>query len=112
MAKEDVLHVLDRHLAVENTHESRRGCSRRSSPIASSSTAPSAWGGAGMKARPSTHAGAFAGVPSTGRPVELSVAVVVDFRDYWDAAGLARQLGVAALDVAASTAMSMGGRSA
>jgi len=83
MFNEDVLQVLDRHLAAENV-------------------------------------GAFAGVPSTGRAVELAVAVAVDFRDglmagerfYWDAAGLTRQLGVAALDVAGETAVLVGGRSA
>lgn len=59
------------------------------------------------------HIGAFAGVPPTGRTVEFSVAVVVELRDrllagerfYWDAAGLARQLGVATLgDPAAASA--------
>jgi steroid delta-isomerase-like uncharacterized protein len=67
-----------------------------------------------------THVGAFAGVAPTGRAVELSVAVVVDFRDglmagerfYWDAAGLARRLGVEALEVAGDPATAMGGRSA
>jgi steroid delta-isomerase-like uncharacterized protein len=54
-----------------------------------------------------SHVGAFAGVAPTGRPVEVSVAVVVEFRDglmagerfYWDAAGLARQLGASSLAV-------------
>src|SRR4051812_40054783 len=58
---------------------------------AGSAVAETAWRG--------THVGAFAGVPSTGRSVELSVAVAVDFRDgllagerfSWDAAGVARQ---------------------
>jgi steroid delta-isomerase-like uncharacterized protein len=57
-----------------------------------------------------THVGSFAGVPATGRPVELAVAVVVEFADglmtaerfYWDAAGLARQLGVDRLETSAS----------
>jgi steroid delta-isomerase-like uncharacterized protein len=52
-----------------------------------------------------THVGEFMGIAPTGRSVELTVAVVVGFRDgrmsgerfYWDAAGLARQLGVDAI---------------
>ena len=79
---------------------------------AGSAVAETAWRG--------THVGAFAGVAPTGRAVELSVAVAVDFRDglmagerfYWDAAGLARLLGVEALEVAGGTAMAVGGGSA
>ena len=49
-----------------------------------------------------THVGEFMGISPTGTSVELTVAVVVEFRDgrmsgerfYWDVAGLARQLGV------------------
>lgn len=48
------------------------------------------------------HVGDFLGLAPTGRPVELNVAVVVQFRDglmsgerfYWDSADLADQLGV------------------
>lgn len=66
-----------------------------------------------------THIGTFAGVAATRRSVELAVAVVIDFRDgmmtgerfYWDAAGLARQLGVATLVVDQAAELA-GGRSA
>lgn len=55
-----------------------------------------------------THRGEFMGIAPTGRPVEFTVAVVVEFRDgrmagerfYWDGAGLARQLGVEAMQAA------------
>lgn len=48
------------------------------------------------------HVGTFLGVPPTNRPIELSIAVVVDLGDdlmdgerfYWDRAQLANQLGV------------------
>ena len=67
-----------------------------------------------------THVGTFAGVAATHRAVEFTVAVVVEFRDrlmaserfYWDAAGLARQLGVATIGVVDPTAVFEGGRSA
>jgi len=67
-----------------------------------------------------THVGTFAGIAATHRPVEFTVAVVVEFRDglmaserfYWDAAGLARQLGVASLDIIDAVAPAAGGGSA
>ena len=67
-----------------------------------------------------THVGTFAGVAATHRAVEFTVAVVVEFRDglmaserfYWDAGGLARQLGVATLDIVDEVAPSAGGGSA
>jgi steroid delta-isomerase-like uncharacterized protein len=51
-----------------------------------------------------THVGEFLGIAPTGRPVELTIAVFVEFGDglmagerfYWDTARLARQLGVPA----------------
>ena len=152
MSNEDVMQVLDRHLAAENAHDldgvlatlvaecefvdatlgmrwnGHRGAAEhyrmwwdafdvqvtgeRLHLAAESAVAETTWRG--------THVGAFAGVAPTGRAVELSVAVVVDLRDgllagerfYWDGAGLARQLGVDAFDVAPGAAMTMGGRSA
>lgn len=67
-----------------------------------------------------THIGTFAGVAATHLAVEFTVAVVVEFRDglmagerfYWDAGGLARQLGVATLDIVDEVAPSAGGGSA
>ena len=152
MSTEEMLHVLDRHLAAENAHDlagvlatlvddcefvdtalgmqwsGHHGAAehyrmwwnafdlqvigQRLHLAPGSAVAETTWRG--------THVGAFAGVAPTRRAVELSVAVVVDFRDglmagerfYWDAAGLARLLGVDALEVAGRTAMVTGGRSA
>jgi len=67
-----------------------------------------------------THVGTFAGVAPTHRAVEFTVAVVVEFRDglmaserfYWDAAGLARQLGVATIGLGDQAAVFAGGRAA
>jgi steroid delta-isomerase-like uncharacterized protein len=67
-----------------------------------------------------THVGTFAGVAATHRAVDFTVAVVIDFRDglmagerfYWDAAGLARQLGVGTLGIADRAAVCAEGRSA
>ena len=66
-----------------------------------------------------THVGQFADVAATGSEVEFSVAVVITFRDglmagerfYWDAAGLARQLGVESLQTAVTSTTNSGERS-
>jgi steroid delta-isomerase-like uncharacterized protein len=50
-----------------------------------------------------THVGAFLGIPATGRPIDLPIAVVITFKDglmagerfYYDLATLLRQLGAA-----------------
>src|SRR5262245_23024076 len=55
-----------------------------------------------------SHVGAFCGVPASGRPIELRLAVVIGFRDglmdgerfYYDLATLLRQVGVASGDAA------------
>jgi steroid delta-isomerase-like uncharacterized protein len=52
------------------------------------------------------HVGAFCGVPASGRPIELRLAVVIGFRDglmdgerfYYDLATLLRQIGVTSVD--------------
>lgn len=52
-----------------------------------------------------THKGTFLGIPPTGRPIELSFVVFVDFRDglmsgerfYYDLVGLLRQIGATEL---------------
>ncbi len=66
------------------------------------------------------HVGTFGVAAASHLPVEFTVAVVVEFRDglmaserlYWDAAGLARQLGVATLGIVDHAPASAGGRSA
>jgi predicted ester cyclase len=66
-----------------------------------------------------THVGTFAGVAATHRAVEFTVAVVIEFRDGlmaserfdWDAAGLAKQIGVATLGFVDRAMVSAGGRS-
>jgi predicted ester cyclase len=71
-----------------------------------SAVAETTWKGA--------HRGEFMGIAATGRPVEFTVAVVVDFRDgrmsgerfYWDGARLARQLGAEAMRAADTKASS------
>lgn len=152
MSDNEVLQLLDRHVAAENEHDlagvlatlvadcefvdttlgmrwsGHAGAAahyamwwdafdvhvvgERLHLAAGSAVAETTWQG--------VHVGDFDGLASTGRAVELSVAVAVDFRDglmagerfYWDAAGLARQLGVTTLPGAGSSALSAGGRSA
>ena len=53
-----------------------------------------------------THVGAFCGVPASGQPIELRLAVVIGFRDglmdgerfYYDLATLLKQIGVKSVD--------------